>query len=540
MHDIIYALIHSDVVTKVFIAGSILVLCILQVTLFRLKFSFVTIPSLHICFGFLLSRVTVYDPLVHLLLYILPSLLISGIILFLFSNKTLKNPDPLALSYKYNKGTLTLNPFSGVCILGTPKAGKTASIVKPTIAEMAQKNYCGIIYDYKMQDLTRCAYYHYKDHPIVDFKMINPFNLDYSSQINPISPSIIEHPAYATEAASVFLANMKGKGSSGDSYWDASASGVLAGIIWRLRADYPQFCDLPHAISILIKKDVKELTAFLEANDQSQMLAASYFKSLVSEKQTAGILGTLASSVSKVALPEIFYMMSENPSEEKINLALNDPKKPTLLCLSTAQELDKTYAPALALIISMALKLMNHEGRHHSAIVLDEAPTLIIPEFDRIPATARSNKIATFFIAQDMVQGEDGYGRIGRDKILATLSTHLYGKVMDPETAERYSKMFGTYDKQYTSTSQTSGSNNSSSGRSYSYREVRTFKPELFQAVDTGEFLGIIADGNMKKFRGKFDCYKEKNVTIPMVRNITKREVQQHFDRVIEESKNIF
>ncbi len=538
MENLIHYITFAGFSTKIFIGASILILAVLQRVLCSFSFKFVSIPVLHVVFGVLLSKVSLYHPLVHLVVYIAPSLLILGILLILIPvKKPAQYNDPLCLSYKTNKGNLMLNPFAGVCILGVPKAGKTASIVKPTIEQLALKNYCGAIYDYKKWDLTKVAYYHYENHPVVDFKMFNPFDLNYSVRLNPINPNILQHPAYAMEASMVFLANMmgasKGQGSS-DRYWIESAAGVLAGVIWRLREDYPEMCDLPHAIAIVINKPMEELTEFLKKNDQSVFLAASYFKSIVSEKQVAGILGTLASSLSKVALPEIFYLLSGN----EVDLELNHPDHPTLLTLSTVQQLDKTYAPVLALIISMSLKLMNQEGRHHSAIVLDEAPTLIVPEFDRIPATARSNKIATFFIAQDMVQGEDGYGRIGRDKILATLSTHLYGKVTDPNTAERYSKMFGTVDKYYTSKSRKAGAW-SNSGYTDSLREIRKYKPEKFHQLETGEFLGVIADGNMKEFNARFACYQEKPVQLPMVRNITKYEVEKVFNRIIDEAREI-
>jgi hypothetical protein len=538
MHNLFSFLVNSDSTTKLFIAMSVIVLGSIQYFLLRTRYKAFTIILLHILFGLFLSRVSSYNPLVHGLLYIIPSLIVALVILLLFPIKKKSTEDPYSLSYKTNKGILKLNPFSGVCILGVPKAGKTASIVKPTIEQLSLKNYCGAIYDYKKWDLTKVAYYHYQNHPIVDFKMFNPFDLNYSVRINPIHPDIIQHPAYAAEAANVFLANMMGAtkshSNSPDRYWVESASGVLAGVIWRLRTDYPECCDLPHAIAIVINNRIKELTEFLEKNDQSVFLAASFFKSLTSDKQVAGILGMLASSLSKVALPEIFYLLSGN----EVDLNLNNPEHPTMLTLSTIQQLDKTYAPALALIISMALKLMNQEGRHHSAIILDEAPTLIIPEFDKIPATARSNKIATFFVAQDMVQGEDGYGRIGRDKILATLSTHLYGKVTDPDTAERYSKMFGTVDKYYTSKSRKAGAW-LNSGYTDSLREIRKHKPEKFHHLDTGEFIGVIADGNMKEFNAKFKCYQEPVTQLPMVRNVTTVEIQQTFKNIIEESKNL-
>ena len=208
---------------------------------------------------------------------------------------------------------------------GTPKAGKTASLIRPTIQQLSEKGYAGVIYDYKRFDLTRTAYFYYMNNKEVDFRMVNFFDLCYSHRINPISPSVIQHPAFAVEAAFVFLANMMGsprnESNSPDRYWVDSAAGVLAGIIWRLRTDFPDKCDLPHAISIAIKKDVKALTSFLEKNEQSVFLASSYFKSLVSDKQLAGILGTLGSSLSKAALPEIFYALSG----DEVNLQLNDP-----------------------------------------------------------------------------------------------------------------------------------------------------------------------------------------------------------------------
>lgn len=536
MKEILNYFLESTLQTKLFIFSSAFILGIIQYLLTKISFKAITILAVQVLFGFLLSALTQYNFLVHALFYFLPSLIITLLLILVNPIKKRAKQDPYAISLNTNKGKLSFNPFSGVCILGTPKAGKTASIVKPTIQQLAEKNFCGIIYDYKKFDLTKAAYYHFQDHRVVEFKSINPFELNYSYRVNPIHPDIIKHPAYAQEAAQVFIANMMGasKNNTEGKYWIDSAAGVLAAVIWRLRDDFPEFCTLPHAISIIIKKQEKELATFLEKNDQSQFLAASFFKSLVSEKQVAGILGTLASSLSKVALPEIFYLFSGN----EVNLELNNPEKPTLLTISTIQQLDKTYAPALALVISMALKLMNQEGRHHSAVILDEAPTLIIPEFDRIPATARSNKIATFYIAQDMVQGEAGYGRVGSEMILATLATHMYGKVMDPATADRYSKMFGTVDKNYTSRSRKLGEWGNSSFTD-SLREIRKFKPEKFHSLETGEFLGLIADGNMKEFNVKFKCYQEFPIQLPMIRNVTSSEVKETFDKIILEAMNL-
>jgi hypothetical protein len=43
---------------------------------------------------------------------------------------------------------------------------------------------------------------------------------------------------------------------------------------------------------------------------------------------------------------------------------------------------------------------MNQQGKRHSFFLLDEGPTLFIPKLDQLPATARSNKVATIYMAQ--------------------------------------------------------------------------------------------------------------------------------------------
>jgi hypothetical protein len=137
-----------------------------------------------------------------------------------------------------------------------------------------------------------------------------------------------------------------------------------------------------------------------------------------------------------------------------------------------------------------------------------------------------------------MVQGEAGYGRVGSEIILATLATHLYGKVMDPATADRYSKMFGTIDKNYTSRSRKFGEWGGASFTD-SLREIRKYKPEEFHSLETGHFLGLIADGNMKEVDVRFKCYKDIPIQLPLIRNVTATEVNTVFNKILDESSHM-
>lgn len=102
-----------------------------------------------------------------------------------------------------------------------------------------------------------------------------------------------------------------------------------------------------------------------------------------------------------------------------------------------------------SLVITVATKLMNQPDKHPSFVLLDEAPTVFIPNIEVLPNTGRSNKIATVIMCQDIAQLEDGYGREKADVLFASCNSHFYGRVASSKTAEILSKQFGKADKVY-------------------------------------------------------------------------------------------
>ena len=97
---------------------------------------------------------------------------------------------------------------------------------------------------------------------------------------------------------------------------------------------------------------------------------------------------------------------------------------------------------------------MNQAGKHHSAVLLDEAPTLYIPKLEIIPATARSNKVSISFFAQDISQIVSQYGQKNADLIISLLNNQFFGRVSSQKTAEYVSKLFGKTDQYFESHSQ--------------------------------------------------------------------------------------
>ena len=502
----------------------------------KLWVQIIVIAFIYAAFTLFLGYIWDFNLPLFLKAYIIPSTLLTAIIYL--SNKFIFTPKMKEFTFIYetNQGRLLIHDmFIGLLGLGGAGAGKTKSITKPTIQNMARLNFTGIIYDYKKFDLSRCAYTQYtKQRSTVRLRFVNFFDIRYTNLINPIQADLMVNQAYAQQAALTLINNlMKNADAAKDPFFIPTATAGFAGLIWRLKEDYPKYCTLPHAVSIFTNMDYERIARFIRVNQNSNMIGASFVQSADSSRTAANVLATLSNALSKLAIPEVFYTLMDSD----FSLKLNDRSNPTLLCISNEQSLDEVYSPIIATIISMALKHMNCEGRQQGALMADEGMTLKIPNLDNTPATMREYKFATIILTQDLTQAEDVYGRIGMDKIVANLGNQLYGRVRDPKTAKRYSEMFGKYDKEYTSHTMRSFETGSST---VSTREVDRYAPNTFTKLKSGEFLGVFGDANREEFHGRFKMYKESEENIPMIRPyITDREVKQNFDRIIHEARDL-
>ena len=487
----------------------------------------------YVMFGALFSYALSNDSPVYLLLIVILSWIVSGLLYCIIPQKKIPTKQNIYFEFSINGGSLKIsNPFRGICVLGGTGSGKTLSIIKPIIFQLAQKGFTGIIYDYKKFDLTRCAFNHYL-HSSVNLRLVNFFDLDYSHRVNPLSPGLLESPAYASEAANVLFTNLSYDGfkNGNESYFSEAAEAALSSVIWRLKEDFPDYCNLPMAISICLNQDYNKIASFISRNKQAALTGSTYIQSLVNPKQAVGVVSTISSALRKLAVPEIYYVLSGSD----FTLDLNNPDCPTLLCISNNQKLDKSFSPVIALLINMAIKELNTEGKQQSVILLDEAATLRIPGLDNVPATARENRIVSILCFQDLVQGEFLYGRIGRDKLIANLANQFLGRVVEPSTAERYSKVFGKVERPYTSQTRKSCG---WSGKSYttSLRDVDILRPQVFMHLKPGEFHGILAEGGNETFHVFLKPYKMKDRSLPVIRRITLAHIKSQFENILSKA----
>ncbi len=275
------------------------------------------------------------------------------------------------------------------------------------------------------------------------------------TRVNPIAPRYIPDVESVNEVSRVLLQNLlelkdTNVGGSTQFFHDA-AEGLLGALIWKLKTSYPEYCTLPHLITIYQRLDAESLISFIGSNQTSRALASAFLLGKDSERQTAGVLSSLANALKKISTERIFYVLSS----DEISLDVNNPENPSVISVVNNPKYESAYAPVIALIIHTIIKQMSIRNQRHSFVLLEEAPTIRLLNMHRIPATLRSYDIATIYVLQDKVQNDLLYGDKASRAILSNLSYQFFGKVNDPETARYYERFFEIVKKPTKSISKT-------------------------------------------------------------------------------------
>lgn len=444
-----------------------------------------------------------------------------------------------------------VNPFRGILISGSVGSGKSKSIIEPVIQQSVRKNYTGILYDYESPVLSSQVWSAFRNNKsdVRDF-YVNFADLTRSHRINPLNPKFMTMSAYAYDYADTVLSNFSSEFIRQPNFFTRSSKSLYAAAMWYLKEEKPEYCTLPHASAMILTTDIPKLLERLSENDEAQAMIASVASGIESKNQTAGVIGTLQNIISPLLTPNIFWVLSGN----ELTLDLNNPNEKKFLTVANTPPLSSTFGPPISLIFSAALQQMNQQGKHQSVCVIDELPTMYIPNLDKIPATARKNRISTILAVQDFAQLEDKYTDKKAEVILSVMGNQFFGKTTNMNTAERVSKMFGTYDKEIWTKSYTSSGmpkaldmvlsiagqgGKDSESRTQSFQTKPRVKPEEVVALQTGEFLGTIVDSWKNEFKTAMKAQDHPIVPMDAFSNATREKVQENFKRIKEEAQAI-
>lgn len=471
------------------------------------------------------------------ILYLGCPLLLVNTVLYVFFQKEASNEatdDKYKLNFKTENGIVKIDDIKlGASIIGSAGSGKTESVVYSFLKHFSTHSFCGVIHDYKDFEITEMAYPLFKKAEvpfyIISFdKIIN--------RVNPIAPRYLENEESVNEVSRVLIENLleqKESGSVGTTkFFSDAAEGLLAGLIWKQKTSYPKYCTLPHIIAIFQFLDTDSLAEYLSSNTTSKAMADTFITGKGSDKQTAGVKGTLANAFKKISTRSIFMALSA----DEVPLNINNEKNPAVVSVVNNPKYETAYSPIIATVIHTITKQMSVRHSRPSFLLMEEAPTIRLLNMHRIPATLRSYNISTIYVMQDKIQNDILYGDKVSKAILSNLSYQFFGKANDPDTAKYYEQFFEIVKQETTSVSR-GHSLNFDTRVTTGEREVSKVRANVFFRLKKGEFI-IYADGREKKVRFKVPQIerglpKEKE-------RFSKEDIEENYERVYKEVKSIF
>ncbi|MFV0231556.1 type IV secretion system DNA-binding domain-containing protein [Empedobacter falsenii] len=502
-----------------------------------------------------LVKMTYGNEIFKYVFFILIGLIYIRLIFFLFKRKKFKpkkkfksitKTEAKGFIFESENGRINIaNPQRGIFVQGGAGSGKSVNIFEPIISQISQQNYSGILYDFKSPELIDKARYCYFANSSVNFKLVDFKNPNQSNRVNPIHPKYLTKSIVAIEYAQALVNNMIPESIKTEDFWARNTKMIIAGTIWFLKEKHPNYCTLSHLISLLLHTDVYQLleaiTEDYEAGGMVTTLKSAMDRK--AENQVAGVLSSVQNALSTLNNKEVFWLLSDN----EIDLNLNDKLNPTFLALGNDSSLPNTYAPLISLIISVAVRQMNVPNKQKSIILLDEAPTIFVPNLEQVPATGRSNGISTVLGVQDFSQLVDKYGKDKAEVIISNLGNQFFGRTTNQNTAKMVQAIFSKEDRSFETSSFGSGSSgefihlntNKNRGRNESIQERDRVKISDIIHLNPGEFYGINAEGRPREFiktkfiQNRINSFKNQNIVV------TDKEMFDNYFRIIEESKSI-
>lgn len=569
---IIDAVAGLDGLGKLFVFGSILLLGIIQSLGFRTDLSLGAMVTGMVqgAFGYLLSFLMEYNIIVHSLLFAIPSLLIALIITPFISVDVKENEIGFEITYTAKKGKVKfkVNLKRGLAIFGAAGSGKTVTGFAPILKRMCTARLSGVVYDHKDGELWEFFMYFWLEHKkrYEDWKQMltrgtdkeikkakkNPVNEplpiypicfhkpNLSYRVNPISPKYLTDMDDVKMLTTALMDNMSSESGSENAVFASGARAALNGVIWRLKSEFPEICHFPMAAAFMLQKSAEEIMDFIAKNDHARLLAAPFFDSEDNERLLASFKNSISDSLVGIISPKVFYVLSK----DEVPLDLNNKENPRIMgMINTPDKAKAVYNPLMALIFETVKLQMCKRGQNESVMVLDEAGQIKFNDLFNIPALLRTYDIATVFGIQDKVQGEILYSEKQMKALNANLSSLMFGKANEPETAEFYEKFFEFVDVDQKSVSKRkggSGMNGSSGGgtsETTSQKEVRKHRAFEFRQMGPGQFHVFDEKGDHKFHT--WDYLECKPITIPNINHVTETEIEENFERILQQAKEL-
>jgi YWFCY protein/TraM recognition site of TraD and TraG len=451
----------------------------------------------------------------------------------------------LRAEHRYNGKTLQswinlLNPRRGIMILGGPGAGKSRFIIEPLLRQLIEKKTAIFLYDFKYPALTGLVYRLFQANrgnypPRTQFFCIQFTDLSRCHRCNLLAPDTLEWVSDALGAARTILLSMnKTWINRQGEFFVESPINFLGAVIWFLRKyQGGRFCTLPHAIE-LAQTPYEKLFPMLIAEPEIESLIRPFQEAY--DNKSMEMLDSQISSalipLSRLSSPDVYFVLTGND----LNLAINDPAAPKVLCLGGDPKRQEALAPVLSLYIDRVNRLSNQPGRYPCALVVDEFTTVRAYSMAGTLATARSNDIIPILAVQDLSQLRTQYTRDEADTFL-NISGNLFCGQVGGETARWISDRFPQVQRQRSSLT----TNSTDTAENIALFWEPSVTPATIGSLSSGEFVGILSDEpgrelELKAFHARLirePADKDgEPVELPVVRSVDEKTVRRQFEQV--------
>jgi hypothetical protein len=436
-----------------------------------------------------------------------------------------------------------INPFRGTLVGGSPGAGKSYFVIRHMITQHIRKGFSMLIYDFKYDDLSRIAYNALREHGGRSFFVINFEKIMHRS--NPLEPDTMLDITDAMESARTIMMGLNREWikKQGDFFVESPINFVTA-LIWFLKKyEGGRYCTLPHVIELSLV-DYKDLFAVLTSEPEIEVLINPFISAWKNEayEQLEGQIASAKISLARLSSPQLYYVLSGND----FSLDINNPNDPKVVCLANNPQKSQVYGAVLSLYVNRINKLVNRKQQQKCSLIFDEFPTIYFNGIDNLIATARSNKVAVTLAVQDYSQLKKDYGREQAEVIMNIVGNIVCGQVTG-DTAKQLSERFGKINQVKESVSINAMDTSVSRSTQLDY----AIPASKIAGLSSGEFVGMVADDPANKIELKtFHCQIQNDHVaisaeedayqdIPLIRRLSTTEVQNNYQRIKEDIKDL-
>lgn len=392
-------------------------------------------------------------------------------------------------------------------VTGGPGSGKTFSVIDPAVRSAIAQGLPIILYDYKYPEQTSRH---------IGFAKRMGYRVDQFVPGHSESQTVNlldflrgdTDTARALEIADVLYGNFVRQKSQDreDSFFANAGKRLIQAALARAKSTkYPDLA-MAHAILAL------PLLGFrIEKDKDCNPWVRSQFDQLVSvrdsEKTAASIIGTATSVFGRMMMPDILPALSETST---IPLDLYSRQ---LLILGMNREKQSTVAPILATVLHMLLiRHIAKDDPERLLVVLDELPTLYLPDLSKMLNTCRELGVGFLLAVQNLAQIDRIYGEKARAEIFGACATKAIYNPQDYKTAQMLSDYMGKMDVLHWQRSFSYGKNSHGRSRTHIRQTRALLEPYEILKLRTGE--GILISPGFQDRREAYLPLKVK-VTIP-------------------------